>query len=134
MIAQYSLWHPLLSRFGKNFQSQEGVEVIFSEFLFQQLPGGPHLTLPVSSSVPVTLSLLSPAWCYLTASREYSWLLPTSDLPSTGDLASLLPFSFENHKSGSSRRGAMETNPTRNHEVVGSIPGLSQWVKDLALL
>ena len=25
------------------------------------------------------------------------------------------------------------TNPTRNHEVVGSIPGLNQWVKDLAL-
>ena len=28
----------------------------------------------------------------------------------------------------------METNPTRNHEVVGSIRGLTQWVKDLALL
>jgi len=25
-------------------------------------------------------------------------------------------------------------NPTRNHEVVGLIPGLTQWVKDLALL
>ena len=25
------------------------------------------------------------------------------------------------------------TNPTRNHEVVGSIPGLAQWVEDLAL-
>jgi len=25
-------------------------------------------------------------------------------------------------------------NPTRNHEVVGSIPDLAQWVKDLALL
>ena len=26
------------------------------------------------------------------------------------------------------------TNPTRNHEVVGLIPGLAQWVKDLVLL
>ena len=33
----------------------------------------------------------------------------------------------------SSRHGAAETNPTRNHEVVGPIPGLAQWVKDSAL-
>ena len=26
------------------------------------------------------------------------------------------------------------TNPTKNHEVVGSIPALTQWVKDLVLL
>ena len=25
------------------------------------------------------------------------------------------------------------TNPTRNHEVMGWIPDLAQWVKDLAL-
>ena len=33
----------------------------------------------------------------------------------------------------SSHRGTVETNLTRNHEVEGSIPGLVQWVKDLAL-
>ena len=35
--------------------------------------------------------------------------------------------------SRNSHHGAAETNPTRNHDVVGSIPDLSQWVKDLAL-
>ena len=29
--------------------------------------------------------------------------------------------------------GTVETNPTRNREVAGSIPVLAQWVKDLAL-
>ena len=33
----------------------------------------------------------------------------------------------------SSRCGAAETNPTRNHEVWGLIPSLAQWVKDPVL-
>ena len=36
-------------------------------------------------------------------------------------------------KNGSSLRGASETNPTRNHEVAGLIPGLTECVKDPAL-
>ena len=35
---------------------------------------------------------------------------------------------------GSSHRGAVETNLTSSHEVVGLILGLAQWVKDLAWL
>ena len=36
-------------------------------------------------------------------------------------------------KKRSSHLGAALTNLTRNHEVSGSISGLTQWVKDLAL-
>ena len=43
------------------------------------------------------------------------WLLKTAELWGSG-------------------HGAVETNPTRNHEGVDSIPGLDQWDKDLALL
>ena len=37
-------------------------------------------------------------------------------------------------KEWSSPCGTAETNPTRNQEVAGSIPGLAQWVEDSALL
>ena len=41
---------------------------------------------------------------------------------------------INNDHIGSSHRGTAEMNPTRNHEIAGLIPGLDQWVKDLALL
>ena len=41
---------------------------------------------------------------------------------------------FKNGTQGSSHCGAAESNPTSFHEYVGSIPGLTQWVEDLAFL
>ena len=51
-----------------------------------------------------------------------------------GSLASsVCSFSSWKNVFGSSRCGAAEMNLTRNREVVGSIPGLAQWVKDPVL-
>ena len=61
--------------------------------------------------------------------------LPHSLSPSFLHLYSSLPLCFipKECNLGSSHHGTAETNPTRNHEVLGSIPALAQWVKDLML-
>ena len=49
-------------------------------------------------------------------------------------IALLLPNLVKNVNLGVPIVAQWLTNPTRNHEVAGSIPGLSQWVKDPVLL
>ena len=49
-------------------------------------------------------------------------------------IAALYMVTLEELMHRSSRHGAGEMNPTRSPEVLGLIPGLAQWVKDLALL
>ena len=46
---------------------------------------------------------------------------------------STIEFLGKIEKEKSSHRGTAEMNPTRNHKVASSIPGLAPWVKDLAL-
>ena len=43
-------------------------------------------------------------------------------------------FPLENNGTRSSHCGSVVTNPTSTHEDADWIPGLTQWVKDLALL
>ena len=50
------------------------------------------------------------------------------------ELEQVLVIALINNSKVRSCCGSAETNPTRNHEVVASIPDLAQWVKDPALL
>ena len=57
-----------------------------------------------------------------------------SDVPSESDPLSqtLSALSIKKKGAGEFPHGAVEMNLTGNHELAGSIPGLSQWVKALS--
>ena len=71
--------------------------------------------------------LCSSSWMHIVRKKAKAVFLP-------------IPVSFGQHGcrkwsiSGSSHHSSAEMNLTRNHEVVGLIPALTQWVKDPALL
>ena len=59
---------------------------------------------------------------------------PEAYIPlSFSSLSQLYDVTIKNKNTGSSHCGTVEMNLTSDHEVAGSIPGLAQWIKDLAL-
>ena len=61
------------------------------------------------------------------------FLKPTSALANhlqNGPGSSSVGQMYRKLQQWSSRRGTAETNPTRNHEIAGLIPGLTQWITD----
>ena len=104
----------------------------------------PHYTSPPHShyfSLPEILALgISRGSFYLKSAFEQGQVsrlkISLSIFNSTIRDLVLLDFHkppLKNINIWSSCCGTSETNPTKNYEVAGSIPGLPQWVKDLAL-
>ena len=92
-----------------------------------------HITATTIPSLRSLQLSLTPWLLYRCLCVTAALLLPFSS--SVGGSLTRV-YSFNKEQIGhpwSSLCGTAEKNPARNHEVVGSIPGLAQWVKDLAL-
>ena len=70
---------------------------------------------------------------YIFTTVKSSWIDPLI-IMSYNSLSLILFFILRSILSGRSHHGTVEMNLTRNHEIMCSIPGIAQWVKDLALL
>ena len=61
------------------------------------------------------------------------YILPTLSLSYWEKVYTPWPLELDSGITGVPVVAEWLTNPTRSHEIVGSIPGLAQWVQDLAL-
>ena len=80
------------------------------------------------------------AGSFLFSHLPYLYLIDKARLPRTDSTVGPMPGMGDRHCLGlaKGRQGVPVvaqwlTNPTRNHEVSGSVPGLAPWVKDPAL-
>ena len=91
----------------------------------------PDFSLSLDVSVIFSFASFS---LYTSASKwtTFSLRLITTCLKSSFSLTSLVKLSKKRVRQ-SSRCSTTETNLARNHEVLGSLPGLAQWVKHLVL-
>ena len=75
----------------------------------------------------------STAFLYTNNQRSQSEIRETIPFTIASERIKYLGINLPRDKRGDPVIAQWLMNPIRNHEIVGSIPGLTQWVKDTAL-